>query len=362
VRGGRAVALVVIALTASGCTSFWNPAWVPAWVPILGEDKGTPAPAAARVAARPPRTIERPPPRPDNEEEITERVIAVVNNDAITLGELEEAMAAARAAGASVPGGPEQMRREFLNRFIESRLQLQEAEREKILVDDAEVDEELLDRIKKSNVKDLDEFKEGIKAQGLSYDAVRKRLRDNIKMSKVVRRKVTLRVSVTEVEIDRYLAENREKLETGLGYHARHILIVPEGAATDASWEAARIRAELVRTQLGEGADFAELAKRYSGDATAKDGGDLGTLKRGELAQDIEARILALGPGQVSEPFRSDLGYHIFRLETKDGLEGEGLTRTRQQIRDILFRQKYEARFDAWLREIRERAVIEVRM
>ena len=337
----------------------WNPAWVPAWVPVLGSDKGDPSPA--RVAARPPRTIERPPARVDDEE-LTERVIAVVNNDAITLGELEEAMAAARAAGATVPGGPEQMRRDFLNRFIESRLQLQEAEREKIVVEDAEIDEELLERIKKSNVKDLEEFKEGIKAQGLSYESVRKRLRDNIKMSKVVRRKVTLRISVTEAEIDRYLAENREKLETGLGYHARHILIVPEGGATDTSWEAARIRAELVRTQLREGADFAELAKRHSGDATAKDGGDLGTLKRGELAQDVEARILALGPGEVSEPFRSDLGYHIFRLEAKEGLDGDGLTRARGQIREILFRQKYEARHDAWLREIRERAVIEVRM
>ena len=140
------------------------------------------------------------------------------------------------------------------------------------------------------------------------------------------------------------------------------MMVVPEGGANDATWEAARIRTELVRTQLREGADFAELAKRYSGDATAKDGGDLGTLKRGELAKDIESRILALQPGEVSEPFRSDLGYHIFRLETKETLEGEGLTRTRNQIREILFRQKYEARFDAWLREIRERAVIEVRM
>ena len=75
-----------------------------------------------------------------------------------------------------------------------------------------------------------------------------------------------------------------------------------------------------------------------------------------------ESRILALNTGEVSDPYRSDLGYHIFRLESKDALEGDGLTRARQQIREILFRQKYEARLDAWLREIRERAIIEVRM
>jgi peptidyl-prolyl cis-trans isomerase SurA len=350
---------LLVALVLGGCTiPQWNPAWVPAWVPFLGADRGDPPP---HRSAQPPRVVERAP--INDEEGLMERVVAVVNNDAITLGELEEAMAAARAdARQRPPGTDEQMKREFLNRFIESRLQLQEAEREKIAVEESEIDEELLERLKKSNMKDLEEFKNLIKAQGLNYDSVRKRMRENIKMSKIVRRKVSIRVTVTDPEIDRYLDENRAKLETGLSYHARHILIVPEGALTDAAWEAARIRAEVVRNQLRGGADFAELAGKHSGDATAKGGGDLGPLKRGELAHDIETRILALNVGQVSEPYRSDLGYHIFRLEAKDGLEGDGLIRARQQIREILFRQKYEARLDAWLREIRERAIIEVRM
>jgi peptidyl-prolyl cis-trans isomerase SurA len=357
-RAARAWPLV-LAVVLGGCTiPQWNPAWVPAWVPVLGADRGAPPPP--RVAS-PPRVIERPPARPDDDE-VLDRVIAVVNNDAITLGELEEAMAAARAdARQRPPGDDEAIRREFLNRFIETRLQLQEADREKITADDTEVDEELTERIKKTNLKDVDEFKEALKGQGISYDSVRRRLRDNIKLGKVIRRKVTIRVTVTDAEIDRYLDENREKLETGLGYHARHILIVPE-ATTDAGWEAARIRTQVVKDQLREGAEFAELAKKFSADATARDGGDLGTLKRGELSQEIESRILALKPGEVSEPYRSDLGYHIFRLESKEGLEGEGLTRAKAQIREILFRQKYEARLDAWLREIRERAVIEVRM
>ena len=359
-RTGRRLSPVLLALALGGCAiPQWNPAWVPVWVPFLGADRGEPPP---RRASQPLRVVERAP-IPDDDQTLTERVIAVVNNDAITLGELEEAMAAARADTRQRPqGSDEQIKREFLNRFIESRLQLQEADREKIVVEEAEIDEELLDRVKKSNMKDLEEFKNIVKAQGVNYESVRKRMRENIKMSKIVRRKVTIRVTVTDSEIDRYLDENRAKLETGLAYHARHILVVPEGALTDAAWEAARIRAELVRSQLREVADFAELANKYSGDATAKDGGDLGTLKRGELAQDIESRILALKTGETSDPYRSDLGYHIFRLESKDGLEGDGLTRARQQIREILFRQKYEARLDAWLREIRERAIIEVRM
>ena len=358
-RRGLGVASLLLTFALGGCTiPQWDPAWVPSWVPLLG-DRGTAPPPRPPA---PPRVVERAPVGADDEE-VMERVVAVVNNDAITLGELEEAMAAARADARQRPSGSdEQVRREFLNRFIDTRLQLQEADREKIVVDEAEIEEELVERIKKTTLKDIDEFKAALKAQGISYDSVRKRLRESIKMAKVVRRKVTIRVSVTEPEIDRYLDENRSKLETGLGYHARHILVVPEGGTGDAAWEAARIRAELVRAQLKEGADFGEIARKFSADATAKDGGDLGPLKRGELSQEIEGRILALNPGEISDPYRSDLGYHIFRLESKDGLDGEGLVRARQQIREILFRQKYEARLDAWLREIRERAVIEVRM
>ena len=358
----RRLAPLVVVVGLGGCTiPQWNPAWVPAWVPVLGSDRGDTTPPR-RVAAASPRVTERPP-VVTSDDEVLDRVVAVVNNDAITLGELDEAMMMARQPGQQrPPGNDEQVRRDFLNRFIEARLQLQEADREKIGVEEAEVDDELLERVKKSNLKDLDEFKAILKSQGISYDSIRRRLRDNIKLSKVVRRKVTIRVSVTDPEIDRYLEENRDKLETGLAYHARHILLVPEGGTTDAAWEAARIKAELVRSQLRDGADFAELARKFSADATAKDGGDLGTLKRGELSQEIENRILALSAGMVSEPYRSDLGYHIFRLESKDGLEGDGLNRARTQIREILFRQKYEARLDAWVKEIRQRAIIEVRM
>ena len=189
----------------------------------------------------------------------------------------------------------------------------------------------------------------------------RSRLRDSLRVNKVIRRRVALRVSVTEPEINRYIEENRGKLDTGLSYHARHILIVPADD-TDAGWEAARIRAEVIRTQVTDGADFAELAKQNSRDASAKEGGDLGTLRRGELSQEIEDQILALRPGEVSRPHRSQLGYHIFRLESKETLEGEALQRVRQQVREILYRQKYDARMDAWLKEIKQRAIIEVRM
>ena len=342
------LALAVAALLLSGCGT--------------ASTTAAPEPAPPPAAVAPPKVPEPPAPRSAEASDVTDRIVAVVNNDAITLGEVQETVMSYRQENRGrVTGSDEELARQFLTRLIETRLQLQEADREKIFVDDGEVDEELSERMKRFGATNQAQIEALVREQGLSLDAVRKRVRETVRIAKVIRRKVTLRISVTEQEIDRYLADNRAKLETGLSYHARHILITPADAS-EAAWEAARIRAEMIREQLAAGADFAELARQHSRDASARDGGDLGTLERGELAAEIEARILALGEGQDSAPYRSALGYHLFRLESKQTLEGEALQRIRQQAREILFRQKYDARLEEWLKEVKQRAIVEVRM
>ena len=356
-----ALPIVFLALAVAGCA-------VPGWVPLVGK-KGPAEPPPRRTVAPgseilPAPVIGEPVTKPaaPAAETITDRIVAVVNNDAITLAELQESIAMFRHENKQqVSATDEELGRQFLTRLIDSRLQLQEAERDKIVVDDVELSEEISERMKRFGAKNAEEFDALVRAQGLTMEAVRKRLRDSLRVSKVIRRKVTLRVSVTDPEIGRYIDENRAKLETGLSYHARHILIVPQ-VDTDAGWEAARIRADLIRSQVVDGGDFAELAKQNSRDASAKDGGDLGSMHRGELSAEIESQILRLRPGEVSTPYRSQIGYHIFRLESKEALDGDTLQRVRQQVRDILYREKYDARMEAWIKEIKRRALIEVRM
>jgi peptidyl-prolyl cis-trans isomerase SurA len=367
VRGARLVPIVGLALTLGGCATAQS--WIPGWVPLVGKKKPEPAPAA-RVVTPGAEILPAPvvgqsvtkPPADDADERIADRIVAIVNNDAITLAELQENILMFRQENRQQGNvSDEELGRHFLTRLIDNRLQLQEAERDKIVVDDTELNEEIADRMKRFGTKSLEEFEALVKSQGLTFDAVKKRLRDSLRVTKVIRRRVTLRVSVTDPEITQYIEDNRAKLETGLTYRARHILIVPTGD-TDAAWEGARIRAEMIRAQAVEGGDFAELAKQNSRDASAKEGGDLGMLNRGELSQEIERQILALRAGEVSSPYRSQLGWHVFRLESKESLDGEALQRVRQQVREILYREKYDARMDAWIKEIKQRAIIEVRM
>ena len=227
-------------------------------------------------------------------------------------------------------------------------------------VEDVEVAEQIAEVMKRVGAKTEAESRDALKAQGVTVDGIKRRIRETLMVQKVVRRKVALRISVTEEEIDRYLRDNREKLETGLTFEARHMLFLAEpGRARTAG----RRRAGPRRCTAGcSRADFADLARQHSEDGSRNEGGALGVLKRGELAPEIEAAILALQVGDVSKPFRSEVGYHLFKLEKRESLAGEGLAQARNQIREILFREKYQVRLKDWLAEIKQRAMIDMRL
>ena len=352
--------LSLVLLTIAGCSMA-----IPSWVPLLGSKPAGPAAqppqpgpmASAPILSSRDQLVASP--------DVLDRVICVVNNDAITQFELDEAeLYYISETRETVPEGEARkaLRKRLLENLIENRIQLQQAERDKVVIEDAELAENVADIMKKLKAKDDKEFEQIIKVQGLTVEGVKKRLKEQLMVQRVIRRKVALRISVTEQEIDKYLTENREKLETGLAFSARHILFLPDPTKGEEGWLEAGKKADEIYGHLLEGQDFIDLATKYSDDASAKDGGSLGKLKKGELAADIEEAILKLKPGEASTPFRSQVGYHLFRLESRETLTGEALVQARSQIRDILYRQKYDARLKDWLVEIKQRAIIDIRM
>src|SRR6185369_7450858 len=210
--GRRLPLIALLALATAGCSMA-----IPSWVPLLGNK---PKPNAE--IAEPPKPAPAPAPPLSSRDHIEEspdvvdRVVCVVNNDAITQYELDEAelyYLAETRERMSDGEARKALRGRLLQNLIENRIQLQQAEREKVTVDDAELAENVADIMKKLKAKDEKEFEEIIKSQGLTVDGVKKRLREQLMVQRVIRRKVALRISVTEQEIDKYLADNREKLE-----------------------------------------------------------------------------------------------------------------------------------------------------
>ena len=296
---------------------------------------------------------------------VVDRVIAIVNGDVIAMSELEEAVALyRREARNSNPLSDkelEELQRTLLERIVTQRLLVQEAYREKIEVTEEEI-KPLVDDFVKRNGGDRDKIDAEMRARGLSWDTIRREYREEVMAQRIQGRRVTRRATITEAEVDAYMAENRDKLEAGLRYHARHIAILADPPESPQAWEKATAEIDEIRQRLREGVDFATLAREHSRDASAPTGGDLGWLARGELEPLFEATLLKTAKGGVTAPIKSAAGYHLFKLEDREDVTAEMLTDARQQARDVLLQKKARERFDEWVEGLRRRALITIRL
>jgi peptidyl-prolyl cis-trans isomerase SurA len=291
---------------------------------------------------------------------VIDRVVAVVNGDVVMMSDLQEAIVLSRRDARNLPDGPD-LERTVLNRLVDHKLQVQEAKREKIEVTDDEL-RTMIDDFVKRNGGDRDKIDAQLQAQGVTWEALRRELRDQLLANRVRGRRVVRRATVTEAEVDQYLAENRSKFDAGLKYHARHIAVMAEPPNSPAAWERAKQEIDDIAAKLAAGADFAELARTRSKDSSSTSGGDLGWLARGELDAAFERPLLALEKGQVTAPIRSSAGFHILLLEDREELTAERLADARQQVRDLLLQKKAQERFDEWLEGLRRKALIAIRL
>jgi len=139
---------------------------------------------------------------------------------------------------------------------------------------------------------------------------------------------------------------------------ARHILIRLSEIVGE---QEARRRLEGMRRRVVAGADFAEIAKSQSEDASSSRGGDLGWLSPGDTVPEFEQAMMALAPGEVSQPVRSPFGWHLIQVleRRKEDLTRE---RERQVARQSIRVRKGDEAFTDWVRQLRDRAFVEYRL
>lgn len=266
-----------------------------------------------------------------------DRIVAVVNKDAIMQSQLEDRVTqvSQQMASRNVPVPDEDdLRRQVLDRMIVEQIQLQMAERANVSIDDTQLNAAVRD-IAENNDMSLDEFADSLEADGMSLAAVREQVRREMLLRQVQQSQVASRVNVTDREVDRYLEQQGESSDTA--YHLEHILVSLPESPTPEQVEQAQTEARDLYRQLQDGADFQQLATADSDGEQALSGGDLG-WRRGDQLPTIFADVVPqLADGEVSEPVRSPSGFHLVkRIETRGGQGEQKTVITENQVRHIL--------------------------
>jgi len=268
-----------------------------------------------------------------------DRIVAVINDDVIMQSELEERIRSVlkqmAQQGAELP--PQDILiKQVLERMIMVKLQTQFAERTGIKVDDETLNQ-TINRIAAENNLSLSQFRNILEKDGINYENFREDIRNEITITQLKRRQVDNRVTVTDREIDNFLAnEEVQGGGTENEYHLSHILISSPEGATKEEMEQARLVAEKVVSDLKSGANFEELARNVSDGQQAATGGDLGWRTESEIPTLFSEKILAMKEGGISEIIQSPSGFHIIKLTGLRSTDKHIVTQT--HARHILIR------------------------
>ncbi|MCX7164987.1 MAG: peptidylprolyl isomerase [Rhodocyclales bacterium] len=251
-----------------------------------------------------------------------DRIVAIVNDEAITGYELYARMATVerQLRGQNVQLPPrEVLGRQLLERMISDRVQLQFAKETGLRISDIELDVAMR-RIAEGNRLSLADFRTALEKDGIPWAKFREEIREEIVLSRLREREVESRLVVSDGEIDNYLANPEQGSNIGnIEVQTAHIVIsVPEQASPD---QLMRIgaRAQAALDQIRRGENFAKVAASYSDAPDGLSGGAMGTRPLDRLPALYAEAVKKLKTGEVSDILRSPAGFHIVKLIDKKG-------------------------------------------
>ncbi len=268
-----------------------------------------------------------------------DRIVAVVNEEVITLYELRSRLATAlnqlKRQGTQLPPR-DVLEAQMLDRLIMDKVQLQLAKETGLRVDDAQL-EQALQRIAANNKMSFAEFREVLQKDGIPYAKFREDIREEMTIARIREREVDNKIVVSEGEIDNYLAGDTGKGDAGVEYEVAHILLRSPESASPEQIQALKAKADQVVARLAKGEDFAQLAAAYSDAPDGLQGGSLGRRPLDRLPAIFSEATAKLKVGEVAPILRSPNGFHIIKLVAKTG--GGALPAVQQtRVRHILIK------------------------
>ena len=298
------------------------------------------------------------------QQELLDRIVAVVNEGVITSLELEQKIKALTdqllSAGQPLPP-PYLLRKSVLDKIIARKVQLQLAANTGIRVNDIDINETLT-RLAEKNGLDLEGFKAEIEKEGVNFDEFRKQVREEMIIAQLRDREVNRYIQITDNEVERFLISEREQYFGENEYHVAHLLVKFLGDDSTDQLTERRLLAENLKQRLKQG----ELLSNILADeklSEAVSGADLGWLKLNKLPRIFSRAVIEMRPKDISPVIESKRGFHIVLLvDSRQQTVAIQDKNIRQQAQRILFNNKVEERGQHWLEQIVDEAFIDKRI
>ncbi len=298
--------------------------------------------------------------------ELVDRIVAVVNEDIISLFELNQTLKPfeEKLKDMNYPPDKERemmfkLREETISKLIDQKLTDQEVKKLNISVSEQEIDK-AIERIKEMNYFTDEDLRSVLGKEGLTLEDYRVRLREEILRSKLVSVEVRSKIVITNDDIKAYMDKNPDKSGSEKKYHLRNILKKPLSFGSEIEKNALRYEMQDILLKLKKGESFEALAKKYSDAPTAAEGGELGTFELDKLAPQIRDAVKDLKAGQYTDVMETEQGYQIFFVQEIISSKAKSVDEVRAQVEDKLYKEIVEQKFRAWLENLRKQATIKI--
>jgi peptidyl-prolyl cis-trans isomerase SurA len=298
--------------------------------------------------------------------EVIDRIVAVVNNDLISLEDLNNQVKPylEKISAAGYPPDKERqmvfkVREEVLNQMIDQKLTDQEIARYKITATDKEVDN-AIERIKTANSLTDEAFRQALSREGITYEEYRKKTKEHILRSNLISREIKSKVVITKDDIKAYYDSHPDLYGFEEKYRLANVMMkYPESPDPAARLQTRQKMADMLQA-LNAGKSIEEVIQAFSTSGAKVQGGELGTFSPATLDPKIREALKDLNPGQYSGVIETDYGYQIFRLLEKVRTASKTLEDATADIENKLYKDILDQKFSKWLEELRSRSHIKI--
>ena len=298
--------------------------------------------------------------------EVVDRIVAVVNDEVISLYELNQMLEPflERIKSSRYPSEVEQrlifdVRQKVLNQMIDQKLTDQELERQNITVDRGEINN-YIERIKESNAITDEQFRASLAEQGYSLEEYREEIKKQILRVKLVNREVKSKIVITSDDIKEYYENHKEEFAGENKYQLHNIFIRLDSFAGVQERRAAEDLMNEIYNRLQEGAEVDELIRAYRFSTPPVDGGDLGAFSPEDLSEALREWVIDKQVGQFTPIIEMPYGYQIVVLTKIIEKPGRTLAQAAVEIENKLYNEIVNQKYETWLQALRDRSHIRI--